>query len=1385
MRRRWAVVLLCILSIPWNVFLFLFSPWGGDRLAGAAEVVLAALFRGRIHLAGIRLNGPGRIEIGPALLVDPHGVPAASVDAIRVRFSALDLLRGRIEVEELRVERPLVWIDGEDPEGGLGAVFLPRTPPPPRAGAAAEPPRAPLPIRLHALRLENGTFLLAPRVGERQVWVQRIDVFAEGAWRDASARIALALHADARLPVHAPLDLFLRAELSGWDLWLHALSVTLGETEVFASGKGDIHALEGDVRIEGSVGRAEAAPFGVSLSGPVPFAGRFHLARRSRGELRIEPRGGGRLDLTVQSEDFLRYRGHFVLRHFDPSAVLRDAPRLVLGGRGSVEATLVPGPPTARLSFDLDRGATAGPGNVRLRLRGEELEVESFDFAFPGARARAEGKVRPDALDLRLRLDVADLAAALAPLRGLVELPPLRGRGRADLALRGVLPDLAVRVEGRFPQLAVGELLLSDLLVEGAGRLVPPRGTLDARAGALRLRGLALDRLRLHARRGEDGVLRFGLRADEGEERDAVIARGRLHPHGRRIGAKLEAAASGLGALWLDADLPAGMPRAAAPLHLDLRIDPLDLGRLGARLERPLPPGILRGRIAIAGRARSPRAEAHLFAAQLRPLAGGPAVDAELHLGLEEGEAEARAQAWRLDGMRLLAFEARAPLDAWRSWHDPESAIADLLSTPAARGALEVRGVDLAAWAAPFLPGLRGGLAADVEVRGPLRSPRGDARIEVAAVWPESGERVDLLLAARSTEEEVAVDLLGILSGQEPLRLVARAGAPLERLATAPARTPLEVSWHLPALDLARLRWLPPAAAPTGGRERERLAGVVATRGTLRGTFEALTGRALLDARALTYGGIPLGDLGLRLELEPAPDLRLFAIDPRAGTLEARLALEEGVAFGPRGLGRLAALPWEVELRAEAFSLRPLSLLPPLAAVDGELFAELAARGRMDARFPEGRLVVRNGVVQPVGGLRYDRIELRADLAPDRVDVALLEAHARSGLAVLQGAIVGAPRAFDFDFRFRSRELPVGGTQGEVARVTTRGVIEGRFAEALEADVRIEGARVELAGLGGRQLHDLAPPEDVVVLEERPEEGPRTPPLPVRLALSSSAPIEVRGPDVSVDAKVGLRLRGTPEGGLSADGAVEAERGRVSLFGRAFELEPSRVLWRDAPLSNPALDLRVRFQTTGATAWIDLGGTASDPIVQLRSDPPMPEGEIALLVAAGGGRTEGLTPAEGERTDETDPALGAAATVVGAVAGDRIRQALGPGVPIDVLTVEAEEGRTLLQAGTRIGPRIFLGYARNLFPEPWENANEVRLRYQLSQPLAIESRYGDAGNGGVDLVWVEQFPTAAQRARRQRAGEESPEDDAGPGEDRDGTPAEPERNDGPAPEPAP
>lgn len=1354
MRRRLLILLACFISIPWNVSLFLASPWGGERLAGLVERVFASVFQGRLLLGTLRFETPGTLLATPILLVDPGGEPAASLRALRLRHSPLALLGGKARLEEIRLERPRVRISADDPFAGLGAVFLPYEPPAPVPAVEDEPPHAPLPISLSALRLDEGAFLLSTQAGERQVWVTGIELFAQGAWVERHAELTLYLDAAARLPVEAPLHLLLRAELDGWNLLLLELFVTLGETEVRAEGKGDIHELWGDVLISGSVSPREAEAYGVSLSRRLPFSGSFHLARQSRGNLQLSPQGGGELFVEVESEDFLRYQGGLTLRQLDPSAFLQGAPRGRLNGRGSFLAQLGE-TPEARFSLRLDPGTPIGPGRVRGRFDGEKLELEEFFLDLPGAAARAQGRLQAESLDARLRLEIYDLSLLARSLGASLgtPLPDLRGEGRVDLRLEGALSDPAFTLEGRFPWLEMGELHLRRLRLAGAGRVQPLRGTLEARAAGLEFRFVALERLRLAASRDRRGLLRFTLRADREGEREAVIAGGRLHPRSGRLLTESEVAVSGLGSLKLDADLPARTPRPDDLLRLELIVDPLDLGRLGTWVGLRLPPGILRSRLEVGGRAREPQIAWAALVSGLRPLIDrGPALDTRLFFGLRRGEADLRAQAWEQAGLPLLDLSARTPLDALSFLRDPEAALSALLDEPAASAALRLQGVDLAAWSPFDRPGLRGTVAADLELHGPPRSPLGELRLDLAAGPLGPLPKVDLALVVRSTKEEVRLDLLGRIMEEAPLRLLARAGLPISELFAFSARTPLSIYWALPAFDLSVLPM------------DEALSGTLTTYGHFHGALADLRGQAVVDAQALSYGRTALGSAGARLELGPEADLHLFAIDPEAGTLVARMRMEEGSLPYPWTARTLAAKDWEMRLDADAYSLAPLAILPPLVSAEGKLFASLAARGRMDEIFPTGTLEIRQGAFQPVGGLRYDRVGLRAALEPGRVDLAYFEAHGRQGIAVLRGTLEGAPTAFGFDLRLRSREFPVGGSQGVAAFVTTRGQIEGRLEELLQARILLEGATVELPSLGGRQLHDLAPPEDVVLFEEREEEAPGGE-LAIAAELEVQEPIRVRAPDLSLDVVLELALNRPAGGELRATGTAETQAGRVSLFGRNFTVETSRASWMESPLANPALDVTARFQTVGATAWIDVGGTVEAPVVNLRSDPPLSEGEIALLIAAGGGRTTGgLTPTEGEPIEETETGLGAAASLLGSVAADRFLQSLGPGVPIDVLTIEAEEGKTLLQAGTRIGPRLYLGYARNLFPEPWENANEVRLSYELSRTLAVESSYGDAGNGGVDLVWVEQFPTATQREKRQAAGAEDEEESEEEGE---------------------
>jgi len=42
-------------------------------------------------------------------------------------------------------------------------------------------------------------------------------------------------------------------------------------------------------------------------------------------------------------------------------------------------------------------------------------------------------------------------------------------------------------------------------------------------------------------------------------------------------------------------------------------------------------------------------------------------------------------------------------------------------------------------------------------------------------------------------------------------------------------------------------------------------------------------------------------------------------------------------------------------------------------------------------------------------------------------------------------------------------------------------------------------------------------------------------------------------------------------------------------------------------------------------------------------------------------------------------------------------------------------------------------------PLKHENANAIRLEYQLSRRWAVDAEYGDARAGGADLVWTKTY----------------------------------------------
>lgn len=1372
---RWLIFFFAsLLALVLNLLMFSMSPWGGDRIAGVAERLLSREVAGTIRLGAVRWHGMGDLEVERAVLLDPAGAVAATVDELRVDLLLRPLLQRRLVVRELWVEGAKVRIDPEDPRGGLSAVFEPseealrRQRPAPKE---PRPPQAPIPIELRSLHLEDAGFLLAAPEGEPEVAARGVWGWMRGSWEGSDATLWLELRAQVLRPLAAPLHVELETSLSRWKLDLAALTVRLGATTVEAFGVGDLDSLQGDVTLTGVVGPEEAGAMGIPLVAPTPLRGVVHLGHEATYSLRLGSRGAGRLEVQGEATGFRRLLGVARLEAFDPGGWIADAPRGRLEGKVRFDAQLSP---TLRVAIDttLEKGEPIGPGTIRGRWEEGALSLDEVRLSLAGAEVVAKGSLRDEEVDAKAKVAISDLgllAGWLGPTLG-GGLPTLAGRGTLDVTASGALGDPRIELSGRFPMLRVDEAEAQGVELRGVGRLEPPRGEAQVQVGLLRWREIELRDAHLRAHLDARGALTFRLEGEGQEGNPGILSEGSATiSKGRAVG-EVALAASGVGKVEARFDLPLDFGDAPprTPLALRLEIDPLAMGQLGALAGVELPSALLRASLSVEGTVGNPLASLVAFVEDLQPPAGEgiPPLSLHLHATLAAGTLALTAQGFQAGG-RILEVEASLPVDAPLALRDPAAAGGRALASRASEAKLQLRGVDLEPWSRLVgFEGATGVVSLDLHLLGPIRQPRGEVRLELAAGSLGPLHRVDAVWSLRSGAEVVVEGEMSV-EGQPPLAVVARAGVPLVRLLEAPEAAEVEVAWRLAPLDLSAL----PLGLGAGG--------ILRTEGRFAGTLGALRGRASVDLQEFETGDLLLGSASARLQVDEAIEVHAFGIDPEGGTLQWDLAIAERqpLLWIARGQGeRLLAAPASTRLDVVDLSLRPLQLLPFFNRASGALSASLHGEGALEAFLPQGEARIEGGEVQLVGGATYDRIGLRASLSADRLELSLLEAHAGRGIAVLQGEVVrlreqpaerrgppgeGSPLPWErarFDLRLRSKDFPVGGEAGVVARVSTRGTVQGTLSpRRLESTISLEDAEIVLPELVGRELQTTTPPPDVVIFGAPSSQRRRGPELPMVVRLGVQRPVTVRGPDVFLAAQVGGTLVRTRAGALLATGEVATREGSVALLGRRFSVEPSVLRWDRSPPTNPLLDLSARFQGVGATAWIDVGGTLQSPTVHLRSDPPMQEAEIAVLIATGGGRTPGLTPEEG-RVEEKELGVGVAASLAGSVVTDRLRHAIGPGLPLDVLSVETAEGQTLVQAGTYLGPGLYVGYARNILPEPGENANEVRVTYQLTRSVAVQSRFGDAANGGVDLVWVEHFPTGAQVESRRESTERQREE---------------------------
>ncbi len=855
---------------------------------------------------------------------------------------------------------------------------------------------------------------------------------------------------------------------------------------------------------------------------------------------------------------------------------------------------------------------------------------------------------------------------------------------------------------------------------------------------------------------------------------------GHVHAHLHRGVLQTDGWAAGSGIVRVDfqGQLPvqaiATQP-SNAPVQFEARLAQLDLARLAetaklSALQQQRARGVIDARIVASGSLAAPRAtvsvEAHDLGTQTVQQ-----VNARAGLVIEKGTTAFDGSV-QLDGEPALALTAQIPFDLARALRE-RTYLRGMLDRPV-QADLAVTKLQLERLSrAGFLPpGSSGTVNVSARLSGTPKDPSLDLNTTGNEVTVGNlhglafqgalaiRDTVRATLGAQSEGDVVARgEMSASLSGGELVEVLMRRGdrAAIEPLLDRAVSLTLEI----PGLPVARASQL----AGRAGVAEGRLTGRIALSGTP--ARPQLTGQ--LTLRDLSAQEKKLGSADLYMEASSAGALLHVGIDPPGGgnflghvkidaDLGGRALLSRGVT--PILNGRLSG-----DMRSQQLDLGFASgLVRNLRRAGGTLDGAVKVGGTLSKPVAEGDAHLRRGLFDVVGQGVYEDVGLDAKFSPKEVVLDRLTGSVGMGTfsAILAASRRSSPGSANLDrMEFTGeihfgdaesvRDRKVPGTdrplspgpvplrQAAEQRADVSGEIDlfGDYTnDVLSLNAKIPDARILIKQLPDKQLPSLKENPDVLLVHpgERPhppgrepgdveaeEKARKTATFRMHAHLDLNH-LYVKAADFEfpVESQMNFEYDARRPEGLTADGTVHVPQGSFTALGRRFTIDDAKIIETGGDLSNPELEIKALYDNPQAKVTITVTGTAKDPQLEMASNPPMDQDQIAFFLATG--RIQGRATQQGGGVDLS----GAATSVVGGLLFGQVRKELADVLPVDVITIDSgAQGVSGASVGKYIGDRVFIGYRQRFTQTPYENNVEGHLEYEFSRTVSAEVTYGD------------------------------------------------------------
>ncbi|MCA9663044.1 MAG: translocation/assembly module TamB domain-containing protein, partial [Myxococcales bacterium] len=670
------------------------------------------------------------------------------------------------------------------------------------------------------------------------------------------------------------------------------------------------------------------------------------------------------------------------------------------------------------------------------------------------------------------------------------------------------------------------------------------------------------------------------------------------------------------------------------------------------------------------------------------------------------------------------------------------------------RVSLDVDALDLGAVdRIASLGGLRGHVDVDV-----------GATAEGGTPTVELGVRTDdLAIEGRAIENGVVLDL--DLAFRERLLKIDGSGrfgarGTLELGATAPLRVDMirpEVAWDRDADAQLGLRVtgidrqlvglayeLPPGIVTTLGF-------TIAAKGSPRGYTGGLAVRGAIAHR--DFGASPLRlDVGVNAREQTAK----FDFGPLKGVgdLHAEVATRGDLDGLIAGRVDVKEIPLVASVRTEGLGLQLLEPLLPdaLFNLQGKLVADVEAAGPLGGPAVKGQLAVRDTAVTVVPlQQRFRGIVVEVEADGRKIDVRDLQARSGDGVAIGHAALELKDDGYEASADVGVRKLPFVRPGIPQMLITSQLAATARSdAKSSEVGLKIAGTEISVLGSTGAAAdeipasdaityedgrarkavaEDISPPPDEVAAAN--EAVPPEPPAPAKrsvIRVELVDPLAITGPKVAMRWN-GAVIATTLGDKRDVQGQLDAKDGFLEFAGNRFKIESGSVtLPQDAEAIAPFVDVVAVTDVQTTRVSVIVRGRLPKPELILQSTPPMEESAILKLLLVGD---------ENAADGDEGQVLAGAASLLAAFQNSALRNYVNERTGIDqlALTFDEDVSQPVLSVGKRVSEDLYVETAMRVNPKRGKNRVEARIEYEIAPHWTVESFFGDAAVGGIDLFW--------------------------------------------------